>query len=310
MRRLSLLPLVLLLLVGCHKTPEKIEPRINYAIQDRYLQQLPSPFPPLSAEEKREPWGQEYQIGIGFANQLDLYQAMTSFKRSYFLIQLEESERRLELQYDILLSYYLGKKYDDVIYSYENTELRTIGVSFPAAHDLLVMLYDSYIQVRQWAKAEQTLEHLRTLFPETQERLTLSSALKSADFSYLQQSQDAAVQDLLTQYNLEKKSVHQAQTLNAVFPGAGYAYLGQKQSALTAFFLNSLFIAAAVHFFHKGHIAAGIVTTGFELGWYVGGIHGAKEEAIFYNERVYEKYATPLMNRDKLFPVFMLKYAF
>ena len=295
---------------SCHKTTESIQPKINYAIQDRYLRELPSPFLPLTPEEKREPWGQEYQIGIGFAHQLELYQAMTCFKRAYFLAPEEENARKLELQYDIFLSYYLGRKYDDVIYTYENTELRTIGSSFPAAHDLLVILYDSYLQTSQVSKAEQTLSHLHALFPRTEEKLTLSSALQTADFPYLQASEDTSIRSLLKNYSLEKKSVKQAQTLNAILPGAGYAYIGQKQAAVTAFFLNSLFIAAAAHFFYKGHIAAGIVTTGFEMGWYIGGIHGAKEEATFYNERIWERHASTLMNQEKLFPVFMLNYSF
>lgn len=310
MRVRILLPLLLILCAGCHKTPEPIEPKINFAIQDRYLQQLPSPFSPLTDEERQQPWGQEYQIGIGFAHELDLYQAMTSFKRAYFLTPPDPAQRKLELQYDILLSYYLGRKYEEVIYTYENSELHTVGAAFPAAHDLLVILYDSYTQVRQHAKAAQTLEHLHTLFPKTEERLTLSTALSTADFPFIQRSEDPAVRTLLQHYCLEKKSIKQAQTLNALLPGAGYAYIGQKQAAVTAFFLNSLFIAAAVHFFHTGHIAAGIVTTGFEMGWYFGGIHGAKEEATYYNERVWEKHATPFMNKEKLFPVFMLNYAF
>lgn len=310
MRARFLLVFLLLITLGCHRTPEKIEPHINYAVQDRYLRQLPSPFALLSAEEKREPWGQEYQIGIGFAHELELYQAMTSFKRAYFLIPAENAERKLELQYDILLSYYLGRKYDDVIHTYENSELRFIGESFAAAHDLLLILYDSYTHVGQVAKAEQTLEHLRKLFPKTEEKLVLSTALQTADFSKLSSLEDPAVRDILRQYSLEKKSVQQAQTLNALLPGAGYAYIGQKQAAVTAFFLNSLFIAATVHFFHKGHIAAGIATAGFEMGWYVGGIHGVRDEALFYNERVWEKHATPFMNREKLFPAFMLNFAF
>lgn len=310
MRARYFLPIFLLFFAACHKAPEKIEPKINYAIQDRYLQQLPSPFSPLTAEEKREPWGQEYQIGIGFAHQLELYQAMTCFKRAYFLIPPEQATRSLELLYDILLSYYLGRKYDDVIHTYETTPLRSVGGSFPAAHDLLVILYDSYLQTDQLIKAEQTLAHLHTLFPQTEARLTLSSALQAADFPALQRSEDPAIRNLIRRYSLEKKSVKQAQALNALLPGAGYAYIGQKQAAVTAFFLNSLFIAAAAHFFYKGHIAAGIVTTSFELGWYFGGIHGAKEEARYYNARVWERNASPYMNQEKLFPVFMLNYAF
>jgi len=303
-----LFPLVFL--VGCQKRVEKIEPQIHAVVQEGYLRQLPSPFAPLTEAEMSAAWGKEYQIALGFAHELDLYQAMTGFKRAFFLAPADAVERRLELQYNILLSYYLGKRYADVVYTYEKSELRSLGASFPAAEDLLVMLYESYLQAGEGAKAAQMLEHLKTHFPKTQEKLVLSTALKQADFATLERSSDPAVQDLLTQYDGEKKSVKQAQTLNALLPGAGYAYLGQKQSAVTAFFLNGLFIAAAYHFFHKGHLAAGIVTSGFEMGWYIGGVNGAKEAATLYNERIWERQATPLMNRQGLFPVFLLHYGF
>ena len=95
-----------------------------------------------------------------------------------------------------------------------------------------------------------------------------------------------------------------------ILPGAGYLYVGQKQSAVTAFLLNGLFIAAAVHFFCKWEIAAGVITTSFEAGWYFGGIYGAGESAKLYNERVYEDLAYPALNRNGLFPVLMLQYGF
>ena len=53
-----------------------------------------------------------------------------------------------------------------------------------------------------------------------------------------------------------------------------------------------------------------MIFAGFEMGWYFGGIYGAGEEAKFYNERVYEAYATPMMNQRKLFPALSLQYAF
>jgi len=57
-------------------------------------------------------------------------------------------------------------------------------------------------------------------------------------------------------------------------------------------------------------LAAGIITTSFEAGWYFGGIYGAGESAKLYNERLYEKAVYPAMNRHSLFPVLMLKFGF
>ena len=59
---------------------------MSYAVQDKYLLSLPSPFEPLSEEEKAQDWGKEIQIGFSFAHELDLYQAITAFKRAEFLL--------------------------------------------------------------------------------------------------------------------------------------------------------------------------------------------------------------------------------
>ena len=58
------------------------------------------------------------------------------------------------------------------------------------------------------------------------------------------------------------------------------------------------------------HTAAGIITTLFESGWYFGGIYGVGLETKYYNERVYEKNASCVLNEKNLFPVLMIQYGF
>ncbi|MES2345620.1 MAG: tetratricopeptide repeat protein [Chlamydiota bacterium] len=303
---------LLIFLSGCHRVPDTIEPRIDYAVQDRYLQNLPSPFDPLTTQEKQEAWGRETEIGFGFAHQLDLYQAMTAFKRAQFLLPSQEKTRKVELDYEILLCYYFGKKYDDVVYTFEKSELRFADDSFPAFQDLMLILYDSYMHLGKVERADQIRSLIRYYYPETEEKLIISTALMSANIDTLEtlKNQSPAVTTILTEYDLKKKSIPRAQWLNTVLPGAGYLYVGQKQTALTAFLLNGLFIGATYYFFHQGNIPAGIIFTSFEAGWYFGGIYGAGQDAKFYNERLYEKTATPIMNREGLFPLFMLQHAF
>lgn len=314
-RALLLVTAALMLFCSCRKVSDDIEPKINYAVQDRYLKSLPSPFPPLSEKEKHEDWGREYVIGFGFAHELDLYQAITTFKRAEFLMPPDSLQRRREVQYEILLCYFLAKKYSDVIYTFERSDLRNVDASFPAYHDLLIMLYDSYEQGHDEEKAARILKLIQENDPNAAEKISLSSALMHADLPTLHfhaenHASESYLKPFLSSYENEKKSISKAQALNAVLPGAGYLYIGQKKSALTAVLLNGLFIAAAVHFFQHKHFAAGMIFTSFEAGWYFGGIYGAGEEAKYYNERVYEQKATPLMNQKGLFPVFMLRYGF
>ncbi|CCB89891.1 tetratricopeptide repeat protein [Simkania negevensis] len=311
--------LLLLLLVvfvsSCYKVSDKLEPQVNYAVQDRYLKQLPPAFPELSYEEKKEAWGKEYILGQRFAQDLDFYRAITTFKRSEYLLPEEDTERLLEIQYQMLLCYYLGKRYQDAIQTYNHSKLYTTTIAFPAYHDMLVILYECYIETGDQLKAEHTLRTIRSYYPETAKKLELATILIEGDLIALEkESQQSPSQtylsEILTEYDAKKKSVKKAQTFNMILPGAGYLYVGQKQSAVTAFLLNGLFIAAAVHFFCKGEIAAGVITTSFEAGWYFGGIYGAGESAKLYNERVYEDLAYPALNRNGLFPVLMLQYGF
>ncbi|MES2198618.1 MAG: tetratricopeptide repeat protein [Chlamydiota bacterium] len=304
----------LILSSACTRVPEQIEPKIDYSVQDRYLLRLPSPFLPLSEEEEEKEWAREYKIAMGFAHELDLYQAITAFKRALFLLPKKERQRQIELQYEVLLCYYIGKRYSEVVQTFDTSGLRFVGAEFSASHDLLIILFDSYNHIKEPEKAQKILDYMQVHYPEEAQKLALSQSLQEGNIPLIEQVATLPNYDylssLLSCYEKEKKSVQKAQVFNALLPGAGYLYVGQKQSAMTAFLLNGLFIGASYYFFHKGNIPAGIIFTGFESGWYFGGIYGAGEEANFYNERMYEKCAAPVMNQHKLFPILSLRYAF
>jgi hypothetical protein len=303
------------LATSCTHVPSQIEPNVNYSVQERYLQSLPSPFKPLSEEEKNQGWGREMVIGQGFARQLDLYQALTAFKRARILIPTQEMTRLLEIDYEILLCYYIALKWEDVVYTFENSALKTVQVDFPALREMLLMVYDAYVHLEDERGAQRMLQLLSSYFPEEAQKLYLSKILVQGDLSSTREFSEVYpectyLSDFLNTYEMEKKSISAAQTLNACLPGAGYFYLGQKQSGLTALLLNGLFIGTSIYFFEKGNLPAGILFTSFEAGWYFGGIYGAGLEAKYYNERLYERLATPMMHREQLFPVLMLRYAF
>lgn len=302
----------LLILTSCFRVGNELEPQLNYAVQDRYLKSLPSPFPPLSEHEAATDWGREDRIALGFAHELDLYQAINGFKRSSFLLPPNLTDRKLQLEYDTMLSYYYGRKYPETIYTFDSGPLRSVSPSFTPYQDLLVMLYDSYNTIQDSDKADKIMSYMETTYPATAQKLALSNILTKGDISALEAVAPSHpdIQTLLDQYELEKKSTRTAQLLNVFIPGAGYLYVGQKQSAMTAFLLNGVFIWASCYFFQHGNTAAGIIFSSVEAGWYFGGIYGAGQEAKFYNERVYERLATPMMNENRYFPILMLHYGF
>lgn len=307
--------LTVLIMPGCYRVPDKIDPRVSYQMQDQHFDRLSSAFSPLSSEEKASDWGKEYVIARAFADELDLYRAVSTFKRAAILLPEETTPRKLEIQYDILLCYFLAKHYDEAIEAFDHSCLAHVDKSFPAYHDLLLVLYECYREMDIPEKQQRIYELMEKSYPDTAEKIKLSRAIREGDLAQVAGFADgfnhsSYLDSLLNCYSGEKKSVAKAQLLNALLPGAGYLYIGQRKSALTAFLLNGLFITAAVQFFLHHHFAAGIITTGFEAGWYFGGIYGAGEEAKYYNERIYEKNASGVLNEHHLFPTLMMQYEF
>lgn len=301
------------LITSCYRVPDEISPRLDCEVQEKHFSSLHSAFPPLTPSDKSTDWGKEMVIADHFAEELDLYRAVSTYKRAEILA--DENSRKLQAEYDILLCYFLAKRYNEAVCEFERSPLFNVDKTFPAYHDLLVILYECYRELDWPEKQQRIMELIQKDFPETAQNLEVSSAIREGNLDEIQCFADcfqgpSYLSNLLDNYYAEKKSVAKAQLLNALLPGAGYLYIGQKTSAFTAFLLNGLFIFAAYEFFHNGHTAGGIITTLFESGWYFGGIYGAGEEAKYYNERVYEKNASSVLNDRNLFPVLMLNYGF
>jgi len=312
MNKKIIITILFLSLFSCYRVEDKIEPKISYHLKEEIVNSLKNPFKPLTAEEKSKDWAKEFIIAKKFAKDLDLYRAITNFKRAQILLEEEKNYRKNEIEYNILLCYYLGKKYDDLIESFEKSSLCYVDKSFKAFEDLLILLYESYHELKNEEKMNKILELLEESYPDTEKKIKLSTALLDADVKTLSSdySNNFQIKQMLNSYENQKKSVQTAQLLNVFIPGSGYLYIGQKRSAITAFLLNATFIYASYQCFKNKWTAAGVITASFEAGWYFGGIYGAGEEANYYNERLFENFATPMLNEKKLFPIFFLKYGF
>lgn len=294
--------------IGCQTNKSVLKPEINLIPAMRNIDCLSSAFEPLSPLELKEDFGKELKIAIGFAKEFDLYRAITSYKRALFLIPRSNIERIRQIEYSIIECYYFGQKYQEVIDTFEVSSLLDVNPSFKAFGQLLVILYDSYLNLNLPEKACRILSIIEKGNSEISNKLKSYIALKKADLSQIENL--GYKEEFLVPYYLQTKSVKKARMLNAILPGAGYYYIGQKKSAATAFIVNTLFIAAASQFFNRGYIAAGAITASFEAGWYFGGINGAGLEAHEYNERLYERNAKDFMLKKGFFPILTFETAF
>lgn len=306
---------LILLLTGCHPQSNLLEPKILYANPRSVVENTPSGFPPLSSEELVQDWGRELHLGIAFAREMDLYRAITCFKSALFLIPENETDRIIQIEYNILQAYYFGHKYFEAVETFEQGNLLNVPSSFPVIQDLLVMLYDSYLQINRPEKAYRILCLISSLDAEKAQDLVLEATIREGAIPAIQEliethPKQEEVASFLADYQTHMKSVSKAQFFNAVLPGAGYYYVGQKKAAITSFVINALFTAAAYEFFDRGYIAAGLIVTSFELGWYIGGINGAGLAAKDFNQQLYETLGKEMLIRNRLFPALMIQTSF
>lgn len=288
-------------------------PHVSYTPPLCHLKHKASPFKPLSPEELQEDFGKEMKIAKAFACEHDFYRSITGYKRALILVPTDNAYRITEIEYSIILSYYLAQKYEDVLQTFEASYLKShICATFPALHDLLIILYESCNKTCNKESAAHILKWIDQIYPKTAGNLKISDEVASGNLGKASTLPGAPpfFCGLYRGYLNDMKSKRTAEMLNTVLPGAGYWYVGQKNTAITAFIVNALFIAAAYQFFHKGYVAAGIITASLEGGWYIGGIYGGGRAAAEYNEHKYEEYGRKALDESGLYPIVMLNYIF
>lgn len=301
--------------VSCQVNCQKMEPIITCQVPTQRIESLPSAFPPLSTDEKGQDWAKELIIADAFAKECDFYRAITSYKRALILLPPSAIERRLQIDYDLVLCYYLGGKYQEAINIFEASDLSQANPDFPPFNNLLLMIYDCYFLTHQEEKAQCVLEIIRQFSPESADDLLLYQTLKEGEVQTARCliSKHPASEEMQKDfafYDQFAKSPKKARLLNAVLPGAGYYYVGQTRSAMTSFIINALFTAAAYQFFRNGYPAAGAITASIEAGWYLGGINGAGIEAQEFNTRLYEGISRKVLTDNFCFPILMFETSF
>jgi len=290
------------LLVGCQtKTP--VTPNISYTTLPKQIAALPSPFKPLDDTERASDWGKELFIAKGHLKELDLFNAVTCLKRSRILLQDQNPDRLQEIEYGLIFAYCLGNKFQSAIETFETSHLKVNPQDFKPYDDLLLLLADSYNRQNEPQRGQTILTLLKDHNPEKAKKFDCYSA-------FLSYRADALPDEFTNALKPNLLSPQKAALFNGLLPGAGYAYVGQYQTALTSFCLNALFIIASAEFFSHGQPAAGVITAGFECGWYVGGIIGARNAAIERNSLLYNGAAKEHMIREKFFPLLMFEYGF
>ena len=308
---------LLLCTTGCVKIPEQQPPPLTTTRFPSSIAKLPSPPPELSAEEASSSWGHEYRLGKVFAREGDFYRALSCFHRARILLP-EKSPRRAHLIHAIVLTYSLGKKYQEAVDIWEQ-ERHLLKIEDEALKkDCIQLLFEAYCRVGNLVEAFRLLEKTPLDDPLRQTLPLFQTISVNNDEDFLRASQLAQkvgpeqkedAERLVDWYKRERKNPTTARLLNTFLPGSGYCYVRQYQTAFTSFALNALFITATIQLFCAQQHAAALIAGGFEIGWYLGGITGGELAAHAYNQRLREYAGKPYLEQYNLFPLQTVHYS-
>jgi len=287
----------LLLLVGCVRAPHP-PPPLSLVPDAWSIKRLPSGFPALNPQEGA--WAQEVIIGRAFAREADFYRALTAFKRALILLPADQTDRRLEVQYDIVLSYCLAQRWQDALMAYRSSELSQAPPTFPAHRDLLLLVQEILLQT---GDPEGAARIDRGLSDQDRSDSQIARVLQNREWEQVE------LPEFQQPFTTHRKSPERAAFYQAIFPGAGYWYVGQTRAGITSLMLNALTTAATVALACHHQWAAVALVGSVELGWYMGGINGAALAAHQWNRQLGEQLATPLLTQRKA-ALFRLEYAF
>lgn len=76
----------LLFLTGCFSKTCILEPDVVYVPTERCIRNHPPAFDPLTFDELQTDWGKELKLGMSFAQEFDLYRAITCYKSALILM--------------------------------------------------------------------------------------------------------------------------------------------------------------------------------------------------------------------------------
>lgn len=271
-------------------------------------------FDALSSEEKKEDWAKEYLMGVTFAGKEEYLEAQSCFKRALLLCP-EKSLRVKEIEYAIILSHYLNQNYSEVIKFFERHSILYADSTFGAYHDLMIILYHCYEIIKEPKKADLILQRIEEASTDNSIHLMLAGAVLRRNFESIEKlseklEEKQIIKNLTETFLKKKKSEIFAKWLNVFVPGLGYFYLGQRKAALTSFLINAFLIVGTSQLFLNQYYTLGSLTALLEIGWYVGGIFGAKHSTYLYNETLFANYAEKIFYHENLSPQNKLNYEF
>ena len=263
-----------------------------------FLCQIPFAYP----DDKGILLTEEIQLKMAdvFMEEGEYYRAITEYKK--FLILFPDSEKADYALFKTGMAYYSGEEYEPSVQYFS-----VLGEKYKTSRYLPEASYYeglSYWKSKDREKARTAFDTLSEVFPGSEfaplalvagslvtlEEENVTASMKRLEWltfrypEYPSSKNAKEAMTLIDQYpRLPEKSETLAAVMSAILPGSGYIYAGHVEDGITAFIINTLFIAGTITAIHSENYAVAGIVGGIGLPFYVGNIYGSANAAKKWN---------------------------
>jgi TolA-binding protein len=235
-----------------------------------------------------------------FMEEGEYYRAITEYKK--FLILFPASEKADYALFKIGMAYYRGEEYESSVKYCSILEKKYKTSRYLPEASYYKGL--SYWKSKDREKARTAFDTLTEFFPRSEfaplalvagSLVTFEEENVTASMKRLERLIDQYPEypgsknakeaiTLIDQYpRLPEKSETLAAVMSAILPGSGYIYADHVEDGITAFIINTLFIAGTITAIHSENYAVAGIVGGIGLPFYVGNIYGSANAAKKWN---------------------------
>ena len=263
-----------------------------------FLCQIPFAYP----DDKGILLTEEIQLKMAdvFMAEGEYYRAITEYKK--FLILFPNSEKADYALFKTGMAYYRGEEYEPSVQCFS-----VLGEKYKTSRHLPEASFFeglSYWKIKDREKARTAFDALSEVFPRSEfaplalvagslvafEEENVTASMKRLEWltdrypEYPGSKNAKEAMILIDQYpRLPEKSETLAAAMSAVLPGSGYIYADRVGDGITAFIINTLFIAGTITAIHRENYAVAGIVGGIGLPFYLGNIYGSANAAKKWN---------------------------
>jgi TolA-binding protein len=258
-----------------------------------FLCQVPLAYP----DDKEEI---QLKMADVFMEEGEYYRAITEYKK--FLILFPDSEKADYALFKTGMAYYRGEEYEPSVKCFS-----VLGEKYKTSRYLPEASFFeglSYWKIKDREKARTAFDTLSEVFPRSEfaplalvagslvtfEEENVTASMKRLEWltdrypEYPGSKNAKEAMTLIDQYpRLPEKSETLAAAMSAVLPGSGYIYADHVGDGITAFIINTLFIAGTITAIHRENYAVAGIVGGVGLPFYLGNIYGSANAAKKWN---------------------------